>query len=167
MKQLQKFLNLTSSDRHLLLYTFVLLSLVRLGLWLFPFQTLWEFLARFSQISSNDSKINPVELEKMVWAVNVSSRYMPGQVKCLAKALTTQLLISQQGYSSQLHIGVVKGETGQIEAHAWVESQSQVVIGNLQDLSRFTPLPLPGSDRVNHQEQDGTIKRYNEANRSS
>ncbi|NET54236.1 MAG: lasso peptide biosynthesis B2 protein, partial [Merismopedia sp. SIO2A8] len=62
-------------------------------------------------------------------------------VKCLARALTTQVFMSRQGYSPQLRIGVAKGEGGQLEAHAWVESQGQVVIGYLGNLSYFTPLP--------------------------
>jgi len=86
-------------------------------------------------------KTDPVFVDKVVWAVRVASRYMPGRVKCLAQALTAQVLLERRGYQTQLRIGVAKGEGGQLEAHAWVESQGRIVIGGLKDLARYTTLP--------------------------
>jgi hypothetical protein len=40
-----------------------------------------------------------------------------------------------------LRIGVSKGVKGNLRAHAWVESQGSVVIGELADLSGFSVLP--------------------------
>ncbi len=141
MKQLRKFLRLSSRERQLVINTFILLGLIRLALWLLPFQTLRRLLAKISQPSPQAQGLNQINLSKIVGAVNLSSRYMPGGVKCLARALTTQVLMSRCGYSPQLRIGVAKGEGGKLEAHAWVENQGQIVIGYLRDLSRFTPLP--------------------------
>lgn len=141
MKRLRKFLSLTDSDRHLLISTFILLGLVKLGLWLLPFQT-------FRQLLMTISHTNPVGLQQcshainqIVEAVNRSGHYIPGGAKCLPLALTTQVLMNWCGYSTQLRIGVAKGEGGKLEAHAWVEYQKQVIIGYLRDLSRFTPMP--------------------------
>lgn len=44
-------------------------------------------------------------------------------------------------YTSQLRIGVAKDGRERLKAHAWVESQGKIVIGNVQDLSRFKALP--------------------------
>ncbi|PSP11168.1 MAG: hypothetical protein BRC56_00960, partial [Cyanobacteria bacterium SW_9_47_5] len=46
--------------------------------------------------------------KKIVWAVNASSYYLPGRVKCLARALATQILLSRCGYPSHLRFGIVK-----------------------------------------------------------
>ena len=140
MKRLRKFNSLPSGDRLLLISTFVLLGLVRLGLWLLPFGTWRRLIASVSQATHKRQEVGKTDQGKIVWAVNVASRYMPGGAKCLARALTAQVLMSQYGYSPELRIGVAKGEGGQFEAHAWVEHQGQVVIGYLADLSRFTPL---------------------------
>jgi hypothetical protein len=70
--------------------------------------------------------------------VNISSYYMPAL--CLARALTTKVLMNQQGYTPQLRIGVTKGQAGKLEAHAWVDYQGQVVMGNLPNLSQFNAL---------------------------
>ncbi|NEO97791.1 MAG: lasso peptide biosynthesis B2 protein [Symploca sp. SIO2E9] len=141
MKQLRKLVRLSAGDYQLLFKTFVLLGLVRLGLWLLPFPSLRQAIAKISQSNSKQLQVKAVSVGKIIWAVNVSSYYMPGGVKCLARALTTQVFMSRYGHLPELRIGVAKGEGGQFEAHAWVESQGQVVIGNLVDLSRFMPLP--------------------------
>lgn len=141
MKRLCKFLNLTHSDRHLLLSVICLLNTIRLGMRLLSFQRLRQLLARFSQTKFLSQTLEQLSIDKIVWAVNVASFYTPGHVKCLARALTTQLLLIRCGYSPELRIGVAKGDKGQFEAHAWVEHQGVVVIGNLSDLGRFTPLP--------------------------
>ncbi|OCQ99480.1 hypothetical protein BCD64_10510 [Nostoc sp. MBR 210] len=138
MKRLLKLLQLSNSDRQFFLRTFVLLGLVRLGMWLLSFNTLRKLI---NKISKPNSQLEPISLHKIVWAINVSTRYTPGGAKCLARALTCQVLMTRYGYTPELRIGVVKSEAGNLEAHAWIETQGYVVIGYLPDLSRFTPLP--------------------------
>ncbi|MDJ0795941.1 MAG: lasso peptide biosynthesis B2 protein [Calothrix sp. MO_167.B12] len=141
MKRLSKFLSLTHTERQLFMQAFVLLGLVRLGLWLLPFETLRRLLVIINQANPLGLRQYSPTTDQIVEAVNRSSRYLPGNAKCLARALTTQALMNRCGYSPELRIGVAKGEQGQFEAHAWIESQGQIVIGHLKDLSRFTPMP--------------------------
>lgn len=139
MRRLRKFLNLRASDHYLLFRAVVLLGAIRLGLWLLPFQALRRLLAGLAQTTSQAEA--QVSIQQVVWTVQVASRCMPGGVKCLARALTTKVILGWYAYPAELRIGVAKGEAGQLEAHAWVESQGRVVIGGLSDLPRFTPLP--------------------------
>lgn len=130
-------------DRHLLTTTFILLVAVRLGLWLLSFRNLLKLLQKINKpnlILPFQDK-SQISTSKIVWAVNAASRYMPGGVKCLARALTAQVLMTYHGHTPELRIGVAKGEGGNLEAHAWIEYQGRVAIGNLKDLSRFIPLP--------------------------
>ncbi len=140
MRRLLNFFRISGSDQKLLVMSLIILSSIRLGLWLLPFRTLLKLLTKISQPMSNAQITNKVTVGKIVWAVNAASRYMPG-VMCLARALTAQVLMSRYGHSPELRIGVAKTERGKLEAHAWVEHQGRVAIGNLQDLSRFIPLP--------------------------
>jgi Transglutaminase-like superfamily len=140
MKRLYKLktlLRMSWGDRFRILITFILLAMIRLGLWLLPFQMLVQGLEKFGRLASPSLSIS---ISHIVWMVNVSSRYMPG-VKCLARALTTKVLLNRYGYSSELRIGVAKNEQGELEAHAWVEYQGKVIVGGLSTLSRFVPLP--------------------------
>ncbi|MBW4516109.1 MAG: lasso peptide biosynthesis B2 protein [Timaviella obliquedivisa GSE-PSE-MK23-08B] len=137
---------MSGSDRLHLLNAFLLLSLIRLSLWLLPFRLVLKLVQRLSnplQISQKGgSPVSPdYPISHIVWRVNVSSQYMPGGAKCLARALTTQVLLHRQGYLPDLRIGVAKAAAGQLEAHAWVEYQGRVVIGQLKDLARYLPLP--------------------------
>ncbi|MBE9052605.1 lasso peptide biosynthesis B2 protein [Nostocales cyanobacterium LEGE 11386] len=140
MRRMRKFLHLSVGDRYFLIKTLFLLGAIRLGLGILPFNKLLKLLTKISQPSQRVQSIHQVSVNKIVWAVNAATRYVPG-AKCLARALTTQVLMSRYGYLPEFRIGVAKGETGKLEAHAWIEYQGLVVIGNLQDLSRYMPLP--------------------------
>jgi Transglutaminase-like superfamily len=140
MKPLFKLLRLHKIERQLLIQTFILLGLIRLGLRWLPFQKMLDILANISQASSRQQP-SPIRPEQMVHAVELSSRYLPGEVLCLPRALTMHVLMRDQGYAPQLRIGVAKGAKGNLEAHAWVEHQGNVVMGYVRDLSRYTPLP--------------------------
>jgi hypothetical protein len=48
--------------------------------------------------------------------------------------------MSRHGYTSNLCIGVAKGQEGELKAHAWLENQGQVVIGDVADLPNFSQL---------------------------
>lgn len=141
MKQLIESIFFRPRDVWLIAKVFLLLGLIRLGLWQLAFSNLRRFLEAISRRYSFFYRCQSIE--KLIWTVNVSSRYMPGNVKCLARALTTDVLLNCNDYPSSLRIGVAKEKVGKLEAHAWVESQGRVLIGNLRDLERYRILPLP------------------------
>ena len=143
MKRLFKFVLTKPSYFWLVATTFMLLGLVRLGLWLLPFATLQKLLSHSDRIIPLLFRKRDRSVNDLIWAVNVSSKYMPGGVKCLARALTTEVLMKFNGYVPELRIGVAQSEAGKLEAHAWIESQGKVLIGQLNDLGRFRVLPLP------------------------
>ncbi len=131
--------HLSAGDRLLLLRAVLRLGWVRLGLWLLPF-SVWRNWWLRSPAPSTD--LRPVvTVAQIAWAVAAASRLQPGTAKCLARALTMQALLKQYSYAADLHVGVAKGDQGQLEAHAWVEAEGRVVIGQLNDLTRFVPLP--------------------------
>lgn len=138
MKLLSKFWNLKKADFSFLIVLFSLLGAIRLGLWLLEFRILLKILNKLSTIKF---PLSNATVGKIIWGVNVATRYMPGGAKCLARALTTQVLMNCYGYSPQLCIGVAKGEKGDLVAHAWIKYQGYVVIGDLPDLPRYIQLP--------------------------
>jgi Transglutaminase-like superfamily len=141
MKRLVKFLQLGWSDRFLLITTAFLLGVIRLALWLLPFQTVRSLLARITQPATELHEADQAYINKVVWTVVIASQYIPG-VKCLAQALATQVLLRRRGYLTQLRIGIARNKQGQMSAHAWLESQEQIVIGGSGSMSHYTLLPL-------------------------
>jgi hypothetical protein len=136
MRRIHKFLNLSSSERRLLIKTWILLGVIRLGLGLFPFSTFRKFLFKLTFLFHGLEK--DFSEEYLVWSVAVVSLYMP-KTTCLAQALTAQFLLQQAGHQARLHIGVNYGIGGRLEAHAWVESQGRILIGGF-DINRYTHL---------------------------
>jgi hypothetical protein len=154
MKWILRFIQITPQDRNLFLKTYVLLTFVRLGLVWRSFNRLRNLLERISRPHpAAIAAIDPLKQRQLVvriqWAVNACCKFTPGSVKCLARALTMKTLLDQYSCPSKLMIGVDKNGADQLEAHAWIEYEGHVVMGQLNDLSRFKPLPsLPQPLRV-------------------
>lgn len=143
-KRLRRLLCLSAVERRLFFEAMLLLGTTRLGLWLLPFQTLRRLLERFAEMPVRSQGTEPVSKYKLVRAVERAGHYMPAST-CLTLALTAQLLLVRQGYPAVLRIGVVKGDRGRIDAHAWVESEDEVVIGGFE-LDRYTLLTSFGME---------------------
>lgn len=139
MNRMRKFMHLSSTERHLLVKAAFLLGGIRLGLWLLPFHRLQALLARVDKGQIELRNPNRPSADRITWAVTVVSRYVPGAT-CLTQALAGRVLLAQWGYPAHLQIGVVKGPGGNLEAHAWLESQGRTVIGDWGDLARYAPL---------------------------
>jgi hypothetical protein len=46
-----------------------------------------------------------------------------------------------------VRVGVDRSNTGELQAHAWVESHGKIVIGgSARSLRRFTPLSAPNGE---------------------
>jgi hypothetical protein len=140
VKLLHKYLYLPAPDRWLLAIAALLLSVIRLGLWLLPFQTLLRLLAAMIRRAAVLPQPDSTTIDRVAWAVEGVSRYVP-MATCLTQALATQVLLGRLGHTTSLRIGVARNAAGQFEAHAWVECEGRIVIGGLEDLSRYTPLP--------------------------
>ena len=117
-------------------------ALVRAALWLLPFGSVRSLVARLGRRTHWRARRSADE--RIAWAVAASARAVPGAT-CLTQALATKVLLSREGLRGDLRIGVAKdGDT--LTAHAWVECDSRVVIGD-HDLERFTVLPPIDGER--------------------
>jgi hypothetical protein len=153
MRRARKLLALPAADRWLLAHATFLVVAVRLGLWLLPFRIVRRLIVSVSGsgTSSDGNATRPLAPsgsggwgvkatpERIAWAVNVASQYVPAAA-CLSRALAAEVLLAWHGYPAQLRIGVAKGARGQLEAHAWLEREGQILIGGAVH-DRFRPLP--------------------------
>jgi hypothetical protein len=58
---------------------------------------------------------------------------------CLIQALAGQALLARYGYKAYLTVGVARDEDLSLEAHAWVTSKDQILIGGC-DVSHYTTI---------------------------
>ena len=144
MKQLVKFLNLTTDKRGLLISALFRLIAIRIGLWVLPLQQLIKRLPQMAVARDDGRASSALPAERIAWAIRMASRYLPGSRNCLVQSLAVQTLLARRGYSSHLRIGVAKDEGGQLKAHAWVEYDGKIIIGaeGASQYAAFPPLEV-------------------------
>jgi hypothetical protein len=119
VKRLTSILALPAADRLLLLEAFATLMAARVGLRLFSIDRLRAWARR--------SKPGTKSIDRIAWSVRVASRAFPGTT-CLGSAFALQRLLSAQGHSSELHIGVARNAEG-FAAHAWLTCEGRILVG--------------------------------------
>lgn len=140
MGPLSKFLRIRRSDRTLLIRTIVLIGIVRVGLWLLPFRVIGRFAAWLATKSTPSQDRESGSVPRVIWAVQNASRCIPAAT-CLTQALVTKILLQRYGYPAVVRIGVTRGATGKFLAHAWVETNGNVVLGGtVISLKQYTAL---------------------------
>lgn len=137
----ERFFELPSADRALLMRSVMLIGIARFALWVLPFNVARRLLTPRARSRAASSTTT----EKIGWAISVGKRFVP-RADCLPQALAAESLLVHAGHPVEFRIGVAKTPDGHIEAHAWIESSGRLVVGDLtQGLSTYTPLPpVPG-----------------------
>ncbi len=120
---INNFLELTGSDKQLIIKTLLLMLRTRLILSLLPFKYTQKFSNKKITKETGELSVN-----KLIWAVESVSNYIP-KATCLTKALTAHNLLNEYGYINQIKIGVGKDVKGEFEAHAWLEYSGEVILG--------------------------------------
>ena len=113
------------------------------GLALLGYATLRRLLSSF-QNPRQRTVPHPGDIDRVVWAVRTVGQKILGDKPCLTEAMATQLLLNRRRLSTYLRIGVARGEQGKLEAHAWIEHEGRILIGNSPDDERFSQLPPLG-----------------------
>jgi len=132
-RRLKRWLSLTAGEQVLLLRALFVVGLARLSLWTVSVNAARRIVA--GSVGSGGA----TSVERLVWAVRVTSRYVPGAT-CLTQALALQALLAQAGHQSRVEIGVAK-TADQLEAHAWVICRNQIVIGG-PEIARYSRLAV-------------------------
>lgn len=139
MERVHKFFQLPPSERLILTQAWGHFILVDLALRILPYTRLISlpdkvFLKR---------KCEPLlalapPVPRLAWLVEIAGRYAPVGATCLKKAIVLSWLLRRRGAHTELRIGVVRQE-GELEAHAWLDLDGQVIIGH-QELERYETL---------------------------
>ena len=135
-----KLRRLGGRERRLLLATLGRLVWVRLGLWLAPVPTLRRYSREAEAANPAAPPAQRPSPDEVAWSVDAASRYIPGAT-CLCQALAARAVLNRLGYPTTLRLGVLKATDGRLTAHAWLESQGRVVVGQRGDLAAYTVLP--------------------------
>ena len=138
MTQLRTLLKLTKAERRLLATALPLVVVLRIALWVLPSPTILRMVRGLGRGRPGAPSLI-AEPTSVTWAVEAASRRVPGAT-CLTQALAAQLLLRRHGFDSQLRLGVARDIGGEFRAHAWLERQGRIVLGE-RGVHELTMLP--------------------------
>jgi hypothetical protein len=144
LEVVRKYLRLPARDRAVLTRTVLTLGAARLVTWLLPFA-----VGRRLLVGKQRSTTPTLTRDQVRWAMAHAQRVVP-HATCLPQALAAEALLTRGGLPAELNIGVMK-TGGKLAAHAWVESDGRIVVGDLgNELAAYKRLPTlprdwPGS----------------------
>lgn len=133
MSSVRKLARLESEDRRLLLGAGLILTLIRLGLWILP----WRLVVAAVGVIPMPWR-GTVAPSRAAWAIRSGSRVVPGAT-CLTQSLALHYLLNRSGHESRLFLGVAKGTSG-FEAHAWVEHNGEPLLDEPDEVARYSRL---------------------------
>jgi len=126
--------------------TWVLAS--RLALWFR--RPLGEQQSLLDKVAAELPSLSGFTAGDAAWAVTAVAKRVPG-TRCLAWSLALRGLLRQSGVICELRIGVARGESDDIKAHAWIESAEQK--WSWGDSDRYSVLKPRGVARVIHSDE--------------
>lgn len=85
-----------------------------------------------------EQKAKRSEQRRLVRKVEQAAWFVP-RATCLVRVLVGAHLFAAQGRQAKVVIGV-RRQAGALEAHAWLESGGQIVLGEVYDLPSYHPL---------------------------
>ena len=136
LELLRKFVRLPARDRAVLTRTIFTLGAARLATWVLPFG-----VGRRLLVGKRRSATPSVTRDQVRWAIANARRVVP-RATCLPQAIAAEALLTRGGLTADLQIGVMKTPEGKLLAHAWVESDGRIVVGELPGgLGAYTRLP--------------------------
>jgi hypothetical protein len=130
---------LDEHGRRLIVEAAVLVALVWTGLRLLPFHQLRRLLDRYA----GPRQLSPPQttaLDRIPWAVDAAANRCIFPATCLVRALVADAMLRRRGFATQLRVGVrLCGERTSrvLEAHAWLECNDRVIIGDLADIREY------------------------------
>ena len=113
---------------------------VKVGLYLLPFERLRGWLAHFDEPVGKQADME--EMRVIIRAIERMGQVLaPLRINCLPQALVGAKFLRRKGFDVELKIGVLKNRGDQLTAHAWLEYNGQVILGDLRNLGQFTSFP--------------------------
>ncbi len=77
---------------------------------------------------------------RIAWSVDQAARFVI-RPTCLVRAMAGQRMLALKGHGSEIRVGVRKAPDRPFDAHAWLISGEEIVLGGTQaELGGFSPL---------------------------
>jgi hypothetical protein len=123
-----------------------LLVIAWVGLRVLSYPTLRRLLDRYARRAGASPDRTKPGLDRIGWAVVAGARHLPLPMTCLVQTLAADAILRRRGFAARLRLGVrqPRDRSALLTAHAWVECEGAVVVGQLDDLAEYSVLAAPG-----------------------
>ncbi len=138
-RRLAKFFRLSFSDQRLLMRAALAVVSAKLAI---RSLRLPAARAAVTHLERLGWIVTPARADRIVWAVEAAGRAIPGMKNCLVQAVAAEAMLLRAGHPCQFRIGAAKNGPDELIAHAWLESEGRVLIGDFE-LDRYTPFVAP------------------------
>lgn len=137
MKRFVRVLRLQPTARRLSIEALVLLGTIAPVLKFGPSALTGRIIRRAS--SGGAGAADRAFVAEVAAAVKRAAPHVAGAT-CLAQALTGWLMLTRRQQAATVRLGVSRGSTSELNAHAWVECNGERVIGG-EGAAGYTPFP--------------------------
>ncbi len=136
----RKFFALSTRDRALVAEAAMRLAMARLAIRVMPAAT-WRRLRSAQPAQRRAIRSAATQIDGIRWAIQSVGRRF-ASTTCLVQALAADAMMRQRGYASRIRVGVKerRSESDGLQAHAWVECDGAIVLGDQQDFANYAPL---------------------------
>jgi hypothetical protein len=121
--------HLSGRQRRLLCEAVICLAVARLSVVLIPARFLTAWLANCPRTATDST--GQALLREIRFAVITAARNVPWNAVCLPQAIAGKFMLARRGCASTLRLGVARTPAGGLLAHAWLEADGQIVVGEL------------------------------------
>ncbi|OCC15629.1 hypothetical protein DBT_0980 [Dissulfuribacter thermophilus] len=141
MGKLSRFICLEPLEKRLFFLSLGWILFTRFALTIFPFKktlALVESQAK-KYLKNPKATSGEISVARLAWLISRAAHIVPGST-CLVQALAGKIIFASQGINPKFHIGVNMQEKHDLEAHAWLTLDGEVILGQMPNLSKFKPL---------------------------
>lgn len=140
MNRARAFCSLPPGDQFRLGAAVCLLLVSWGGVFIISFSKVRWLLIRIGTFGEKITPGNPTA-ERVARTVDVADTHVPGNRTCLVRSLSVEALLRAYNYTFIHRIGINRTTDGHVQAHSWIEYDDKVLIGQLDELDTFQPLP--------------------------
>lgn len=139
--KLKKIKDLSPAERRFCLNAVFRLIRLKFALRFFPYQKVLEKSFRCADrhgvsqtVGEFSDDISPEDIGSLL---EKCARNLPLKLRCLPIALAGYVLFRRLGVEVNLRIGAKQTQNDGFSAHAWLELEDRVLVGDLPDLSSY------------------------------
>ncbi len=133
---------LRPGDRRLVFEAGLLLFIVSVAVRVFSFPTLRRLLSDPVQDRQPPGQnVSRTTAQRVGWAVSAAARRVPWRSTCLIETLAAAVMLQRRRCPYDVRFGVrLSSPSADLHAHAWLEHEGYVVVGDHGNLSDYAML---------------------------